>query len=138
MGFSSFEVATLQVAGDGGSGLSASELEAAFSEPFKQSSPSKPPQNVGVGVQRLARAALGLLPKAGSENFVPVADEERSVVKRGGPNALPFEFRALEACLGAACGFLEKEVKRTLNGLFQSSGFQFKFPTVVFFLCFKF
>jgi magnesium transporter len=29
---------------------------------------------------------------------------------RGGPNVLPFEFRALEACLEAACSCLDTEV----------------------------
>lgn len=29
---------------------------------------------------------------------------------RGGPNILPFEFRALEACLEAACSSLDNEV----------------------------
>jgi len=32
---------------------------------------------------------------------------------RGGPNILPFEFRALEACLEAACSSLDNEVLRT-------------------------
>ena len=32
---------------------------------------------------------------------------------RGGPNILPFEFRALEACLEAACSSLDSEVFET-------------------------
>lgn len=33
---------------------------------------------------------------------------------RGGPNILPFEFRALEACLEAACSSLDNEVLQHL------------------------
>jgi hypothetical protein len=34
---------------------------------------------------------------------------------RGGPNILPFEFRALEACLEAACSSLDNEVHCSLH-----------------------
>ena len=94
------------MAGDGGSGLSASELAAALSKPINPLEGHKSPS----GVQRLARAAFGLLPKTVPEPFPIESEESKSVIRSGGPNALPFEFRALEACLGAACGFLDREV----------------------------
>jgi hypothetical protein len=36
----------------------------------------------------------------------------------GGPNVLPFEFRALEVCLEAACSCLDAEVEVCPDGLF--------------------
>ena len=39
---------------------------------------------------------------------IPKTSEDNQVA--GGPKALPFEFRALEACLESACSCLESEV----------------------------
>lgn len=103
---------------DGGGGLS--DYEGDGHQKFHSHSPDKP-LATRLCTTKADKEALMEVPKleaqTGEANkfySFPQYDDDGSPGRaRGGPNILPFEFRALEACLEAACSSLDNEVPDT-------------------------
>lgn len=109
-----------KVAGDGGGGLSDNEGDPRINT----NSPMDALRRIPSGHEVNGEAAMpaGRMELQGGLNAVhrsPSLPQLRTGFKedgsspgrtRGGPNILPFEFRALEACLEAACSSLDAEV----------------------------
>eukprot|EP00850_Spirogloea_muscicola_P006236 SM000029S10531 [mRNA] locus=s29:647963:650499:- [translate_table: standard] len=96
-----------KVAGDGGGGLS--DNEGSPKSLVLDRSPEPGMRFRGEGaVTAGSRRHPGAAASGWSASEVD-DDGKVSMAVRGGPMALPFEFRALEACLEAACTFLDTE-----------------------------
>ncbi|XP_024369036.1 magnesium transporter MRS2-3 [Physcomitrium patens] len=99
---------------DGGGGLS--DYEGDGHQKFHSHSPDKP-LATRLCTTKADKEALMEVPKleaqtgeANKFSSFPQYDDDGSPGRaRGGPNILPFEFRALEACLEAACSSLDNE-----------------------------
>eukprot|EP00850_Spirogloea_muscicola_P016546 SM000135S26990 [mRNA] locus=s135:36377:38051:- [translate_table: standard] len=96
-----------KVAGDGGGGLSDNEGSPKSLVLDKSPEPGMRFRREGA-VTAGNRQPPGAAASGWSASEVD-DDGKVSMAVRGGPMALPFEFRALEACLEAACTFLDTE-----------------------------